>query len=56
MNTLPAKIEELTELWLIGALWKKRKGEACEFLIQTDVTNISPHRMYEMNLLENIFF
>jgi hypothetical protein len=37
---------------VMEVMWRKR-GEmekVCEILTQTDVTNISPHRMYEIYL------
>jgi hypothetical protein len=53
------ELEELKELWLIGAEWrdgrdvekKRRKGESVSISHQIDSTNISPHRMYEMYML-----
>jgi hypothetical protein len=52
------ELEELRELWLIGAEtmegWEgcgekeEKKGESVSISDSTDVTNISPHRMYEM--------
>jgi hypothetical protein len=35
---------------------KRRKGESVLISHQTDVANISPHRMYEMYMLGNICF
>jgi hypothetical protein len=35
---------------------KRRKGEIVSISHPTDVANISPHRMYEMYMLENICF
>ncbi len=64
MIIFTVELEELRELWLIGAEWrdgrdvekKRRKGESVSISHQTDVTNISPHRMYEMYKFENICF
>ena len=42
---------------VMGGMWRERgKGESVSISHPIAVTNISPHRMYEMNLLGNICF
>jgi hypothetical protein len=42
---------------LMGVMWRKRgeKEKVCQFLSQMNMTYISIHRRYEMNLSEKSF-
>jgi hypothetical protein len=46
---------EMMEGWE-GCGEKRRKGESVSISHRTNVANISPHRMYKMYLLGNIWF